>query len=99
MPTTKPLGRLHILRHTFCSRLAMRGATAKSIQELAEHQHLSTTQGYMHLSPAARESAIRLLDAPLKRLETGDGRLGRTPAVGIPRGWWRWRTVIEFSSD
>ena len=30
----RALGELHILRHTFCSRLAMRGATAKSIQEL-----------------------------------------------------------------
>ena len=51
--------------------LAMRGATAKSIQELAGHQHLSRTQRYMHLSPAARESAIRLLDAPAE--EFGDG--------------------------
>jgi integrase len=55
-------GRLHILRHTFCSRLAMRGATAKAIQELAGHANLSTTQRYMHLSPAAKESAIRLLE-------------------------------------
>jgi integrase len=55
--------------------LAMRGATAKSIQELAGHQHLSTTERYMHLSPAARESAMRLLDAPVANpgdgLETG----------------------------
>ena len=67
----RALGELHILRHTFCSRLAMRGATAKSIQELAGHQHLSTTQRYMHLSPVARESAIRLLDAPTANI--GDG--------------------------
>jgi site-specific recombinase XerD len=40
----------------------MRGAPAKAIQELAGHSHLSTTLRYMHLSPAARESAIRLLD-------------------------------------
>lgn len=55
-------GRLHILRHTFCSRLAMRGAPAKAIQELAGHVNLSTTQRYMHLSPAARDGAIRLLE-------------------------------------
>jgi hypothetical protein len=30
--------------------------------ELAGHRSLMTTQGYMHLSPAAAESAIRLLD-------------------------------------
>jgi len=35
---------LHILRHTFCSHLAMRGAPARAIQELAGHQDLATTQ-------------------------------------------------------
>ena len=54
----------HMLRHTFCSHLAMRGAPARAIQELAGHQDLTTTQRYMHMSPAAIESAIRLLDAP-----------------------------------
>jgi integrase len=55
-------GRLHILRHTFCSHLAIRGAPAKAIQELAGHADLTTTMRYMHLSPAARDSAIKLLD-------------------------------------
>ena len=55
---------IHILRHTFCSHLAMRGAPARAIQELAGHQDLSTTQRYMHLSPSAVESAIRLLETP-----------------------------------
>ena len=41
----------------------MRGAPARAIQELAGHQDLATTQRYMHLSPAAIESAIRLLEA------------------------------------
>jgi site-specific recombinase XerD len=36
--------RVHILRHTFCSHLAMRGAPARAIQELAGHKDLSTTQ-------------------------------------------------------
>jgi site-specific recombinase XerD len=58
----KTTGGLHILRHTFCSHLAMRGAPAKAIQELAGHSDLTTTMRYMHLSPAARESANRLLD-------------------------------------
>jgi integrase len=55
---------LHILRHTFCTRLAMKGAPAKAIQELAGHQSLGTTLRYMHLSPSAREGSIRLLDGP-----------------------------------
>ena len=54
---------VHILRHTFCSHLAMRGAPARAIQELAGHQDLMTTQRYMHLSPAALDAAIRLLEA------------------------------------
>lgn len=44
------------------SRLAMRGAPARSIQELAGHPDLGTTQRDMHLSPAALDAAIRLLD-------------------------------------
>jgi integrase len=55
-------GGVHILRHTFCSHLAMRGAATRAIQELAGHQEIVTTQRYMHLSPAAIEGAIRLLD-------------------------------------
>lgn len=58
---------VHRLRHTFCSHLAMRGAPARAIQELAGHKDLSTTQRYMHLSPAAIEGAIRLLDAPMPK--------------------------------
>jgi integrase len=44
------------------AQAAMRGAPGKAIQELAGHEDLKTTMRYMHLSPAARESAIRLLD-------------------------------------
>ncbi len=50
----------------------MRGAPARSIQELAGHKNLSTTQRYIHLSPAALEGAIRLLDEPPPRYGTGE---------------------------
>jgi hypothetical protein len=52
---------LHILRHSFCSHLAMRGAPARAIQELAGHADLTMTQRYMHLTPAALDAALRLL--------------------------------------
>lgn len=55
-------GNFHILRHTFCSHLAMRGGAAKAIQELAGHTHLSTTMRYMHLAEGHKEQTIRLLD-------------------------------------
>jgi integrase len=53
---------LHALRHTFCSHLAMQGAPAKAIQELAGHADLTTTLRYMHLSPSVKDVAVRLLD-------------------------------------
>lgn len=52
----------HMLRHTFCSHLAMRGAPPKAIQELAGHRDLTTTMRYMHLSPHALDQAIRLFE-------------------------------------
>ena len=62
----------HILRHTFCSHLAMRGAGARAIQELAGHRSITTTQRYMHLTPAAVDGAIRLLDQPAPIYAVGD---------------------------
>jgi len=55
----------------------MRGAPARAIQELAGHRELGTTQRYMHLTPAALERAIQLLDNSSPRgdgLETGTPR-------------------------
>ena len=63
---------VHVLRHSFCSHLAMRGAPTRAIQELAGHADIRTTQRYMHLSPAALDSAIRLLDVQLPGLQRGD---------------------------
>jgi len=47
---------VHILRHTFCSHLAMRGAAPRSIQALAGHSELGTTLRYMHLSEQALDA-------------------------------------------
>jgi integrase len=66
-------GNLHVLRHTFCSHLAMRGAPAKVIQELAGHAHLTTTMRYMHLSTGATTAAIGLLEAGPKVSGTTSG--------------------------
>jgi site-specific recombinase XerD len=63
-----PARGVHCLRHTFGAHLAMRGASPKAIQELMRHADLSMTQRYTHLSPAARESAVRLLDDGHDRL-------------------------------
>ena len=65
----KDTGALHILRHTFCSRLAMLGASTMAPKELAGHQDISTTQKYMHLSPAAKDAAISLLDDAVEHVD------------------------------
>lgn len=51
----------------------MRGAPARAIQELAGHSELQMTQRYMHLSPAALDAAIKLLD--------GRGRVGARGSI------------------
>jgi site-specific recombinase XerD len=68
-------GRVHIFRHSFCSHLAIKGAPARAVQELAGHADLTTTMRYMHLSPAARVSAIQLLD---DRPEDAEAETART---------------------
>ncbi len=60
------------LRSYSAAHRAMRGAPARAIQELAGHQDLATTQRYMHLSPAAKKSAIRLLDEPIPGAGSGE---------------------------
>ena len=66
---------VHLLRHTFCSHLAMLGVPAITIQRLAGHQNLLTTQRYMHLSPAASGQAIHALD---QRVAVARGAIGET---------------------
>jgi integrase len=52
----------HVLRHTYASHLAMRGAPLKAIQELLGHATIEMTMRYAHLSPGARRDSARLLD-------------------------------------
>ena len=49
-----------------------RVAPARAIRELAGHKDLSTSQRYMHLSPAAIESAIRPVEQPAFEKSRGD---------------------------
>ena len=51
------------LRHTFISRLVMRGVDLRTVQELAGHKSISMTVRYSHLSPQHNQKAIEVLDA------------------------------------
>lgn len=44
--------RIHTLRHTCFSRLAMKDVGVTKIQALAGHSNIATTQRYMHLAPS-----------------------------------------------
>jgi integrase len=53
--------RVHDLRHTFASRLAMEGVDLLAIKELGGWKSLSMVQRYAHLSPSHRRTAIERL--------------------------------------
>lgn len=48
----------HSLRHTFCSWLAMAGATTREIMEAAGHKTMSQAARYSHLSPQHTQSVV-----------------------------------------
>jgi len=56
--------RIHDLRHSFASQLAMAGVSIYSIQGLLGHQDVKTTMRYAHLSPEAQAGVVQVLDGP-----------------------------------
>jgi site-specific recombinase XerD len=51
----------HDNRHTFCSRLTMKGANLKVIQPLAGHKTITMTARYAHLDDSALRAAVDML--------------------------------------
>jgi hypothetical protein len=73
----------------------MRGAPARAIQELAGHGELGVTQRYMHLSPAALDGSIQLLDGrgnvknPGNIVATLGSGIGDEKSLGKNGKYWR----------
>jgi len=62
--------RLHDLRHTYCSRLAMRGVPLWKVAQFAGHSSTMTTEGYAHFAPsdADAETVDEAFAATVKKL-------------------------------
>jgi len=56
-------GDVHKLRHTYASRLNMKGVDTSSIMTLLGQTDQKTTQIYVHLSPAHLRDAVRKLES------------------------------------
>ena len=54
----------HDLRHTFASRLVMKGVDLRTVQELMGHTTITMTLRYSHLSPAHQLEAVQRLNRP-----------------------------------
>lgn len=52
----------HDLRHTFASRLVMRGVDLPTVKELMGHKDISMTLRYTHLSSDHKRSAVEKLE-------------------------------------
>jgi integrase len=55
-------GNVHVLRHTYCSHLAMANVPARQIMELARHVDLATSLKYMHLAKDGAGLAVSALE-------------------------------------
>lgn len=57
---------IHSLRHSFCTNLAMSGATASEIQKLAGHSSILISQRYTHMTSKSVENAIERMESTRK---------------------------------
>lgn len=53
----------HDLRHTFASRLVMRGVDMRTVQELLGHKSIVMTMRYAHLAADHRQAAVEKMNA------------------------------------
>ena len=64
--------RWHDLRHTFASRLRMKGTPLEDIADLLGHKSLTMTRRYAHLGPNKLHVVVSLLGATATTTATSD---------------------------
>jgi integrase len=64
--------RWHDLRHTFASRLRMKGAALEDIADLLGHKSLTMTRPYAHLGPNKLHGVVSLLGTTATTTATGE---------------------------
>jgi site-specific recombinase XerD len=83
----------HDLRHTFASRLVMKGVDIRTVQELMGHKTITMTLRYSHLSPAHQLDAVQRLNRPPTSTSTSTEPDGGADAE-MPPG-----EVVELSGE
>ncbi|PIR21796.1 MAG: hypothetical protein COV44_11265 [Deltaproteobacteria bacterium CG11_big_fil_rev_8_21_14_0_20_45_16] len=59
----------HMLRHSFATKLAARGANLVAIKELLGHRSLKTTERYLHVQPEHLKEAMGLIHLGSKPMD------------------------------
>jgi len=74
----------HDLRHTFASRLRMKGAPLEDIADLLGHKSLTMTRRYAHLGPNKLHRVVSLLGASDPTSDTSQtGETATVPQVAV----------------
>jgi hypothetical protein len=73
----------HCLRHAFASRLAMKGADIRTVQELMGHKAISMTLRYSHLSPAHQLDTVQRLNRKPTSTTTDTEKPAEKTAIAV----------------
>jgi site-specific recombinase XerD len=88
----------HCLRHTFASRLVMKGVDLRTVQELMGHKAIQMTVRYAHLAPQHRLAAVqRLCDTEAVQKAPSDTRTDTGVTDAVPTASAVTSQVIEMT--